>query len=240
MSQAVAGSHAPEIEPEWIWTLQASSQLLAVGSVFLLGASVLVVGADAIVAAAGPWSFLAYVSVVPGFILLNVLGVLFQLLGWYSLGEGSSRWTPMRAAFLASVVGFVIGAIVYVAVEVPHVGYFILFGGWLLIPFVAFAYGPIIIGHGTIFLVAFLRLRRDLRDPRLNLLVVGGAVLLALGSIGLSVHLWSLAGSSFPLWAFFLPGLTCFGYGLTAWALQQEYEQHRVRLGPQTNWPLRS
>src|SRR2546430_2037692 len=133
MSQAVAGSHAPEIEPEWIWTLQASSQLLAVGSVFLLGASVLIVGADAIVAAAGPWSFLAYVCVVPGVILLNVLG-----------------------------------------------------------------------------------------------------------SIGLSVHLWSLAGSSFPLWAFFLPGLTCFGYGLTAWALQQEYEQHRVRLGPQTNWPLRS
>src|SRR5256885_5658364 len=178
MSQAVAGSHAPEIEPEWIWTLQASSQLLAVGSVFLLGASVLIVGADAIVAAAGPWSFLAYVCVVPGFILLNVLGVLFQLLGWYSLGEGSSRWTPMRAAFLASVVGFVIGAIVYVAVEVPHVGYFILFGGWLLIPFVAFAYGPGILGPGAVFFLAFLRLRPDLRGPPANPLCVGGAGLL--------------------------------------------------------------
>ncbi|HEY6146920.1 MAG TPA: hypothetical protein VIZ69_04450 [Thermoanaerobaculia bacterium] len=237
MSEAVAGSHAPEIEPEWIWTLLGASRLLAIGSALLLAASLVIAGADAIIAAAGPWVFLAYLSVVPAFILLNVLGVLFHLLGWYSLSEGSSWWTPMRAAFLVSVVGFVIGVVVYVLVEVPAPGYFILFGGWLLIPFAAFAYGPVIIGHGTIFLLASLRLRAA---PRLSLLVVGAAVLLALGSVGLSVHLWSLAGSSFPLWTFLLPGLTCIGYGLTAWALQQEYEQHRVRLGPQTNWPFRS
>jgi len=225
-------SNPPDVGPEWIWVLLNASRLLAVGSGFLLLASVLVVAPEAIAyLGIGLYGFVGLLMIGFGFVILTVLGVLVHLVGWSALSEGASQSLPMRTMFFVSVGGFVASVIYALIVLVPAPGYFLLFGGWIIIPYTPIVYGPVVIAHAAIFLLGLERLRRG---PASHLIIVGSGVLVAIGIAGLSLQA-SITVFRFPSdVSLVLAGVTSVGYGLIAVGLQRHYEEARTPMTPES------
>src|SRR5437762_2288707 len=91
--------------------------------------------------------------------------------------------------------------------------------GWILLPFLPVVFGPVVIGHASVFLLATYRLRPL---HRFNLLLVGSATLLTLAVFGLFLYASSPGG--FPQWLP-LAGLMSLGYGFIFLELREEYDR---------------
>jgi len=214
-----AGPTAEDLEPESVWVFLTASKLFCTGSGFLLAASGLFVAGDLIVAASGYAAVLVGIALAFLALVLTVLGVLVHLLGWVALNEASTQSGPMRALYFLSIIGLVIGIIVFLWRDVPQPGFFLLFGGWILLPFLPVVFGPVVIGHASVFLLATYRLRPL---HRFNLLLVGSATLLTLAVFGLFLYASSPGG--FPQWLP-LAGLMSLGYGFIFLELREEYDR---------------
>ena len=214
-----AGPTAEDLEPESVWVFLTASKLFCTGSGFLLAASGLFVAGDLIVAASGYAAVLVGIALAFLALVLTVLGVLVHLLGWVALNEASTQSGPMRALYFLSIIGLVIGIIVFLWRDVPQPGFFLLFGGWILLPFLPVVFGPVVIGHASVFLLATYRLRPP---HRFNLLLVGSATLLTLAVFGLFLYASSPGG--FPQWLP-LAGLMSLGYGFIFLELREEYDR---------------
>jgi len=214
-----AGPTAEDLEPESVWVFLTASKLFCTGSGFLLAASGLFVAGDLIVAASGYAAVLVAIALAFLALVLTVLGVLVHLLGWVALNEASTQSGPMRALYFLSIIGLVIGVVVFLWRDVPQPGFFLLFGGWILLPFLPVVFGPVVIGHASVFLLATHRLRPL---HRFNLLLVGSATLLTLAVFGLFLYASSPGG--FPQWLP-LAGLMSLGYGFIFLELREEYDR---------------
>jgi hypothetical protein len=214
-----AGPPTEDLEPESVWVLLTASKLFCIGSVLLLAAAGLFLARDWLAVASGP----SWIAVAIGLsflvLVLTVLGVLVHLLGWVALNEASTQSWPMRLLYVLSIIGFVVGVVVFLWRDIPQPGLYLLFGGWIFIPFVPIIFGPVVTAHASLFLLATDRLRPT---RRFNLLLVGSVTLLALASLGLFLY------ASDPLaLSDWLPlaGLMSLGYGLIFLELRDEYDR---------------
>lgn len=221
-----------DVRVEWIWVMLQASWRLAVGSGILLAGAVLALGIGPILAASGPYALLVAIIAAFGIIPLIVGAVFLQAFGWVALADGSGETGPMRATFAVSLVGFVFGVILFL-VAVPSVGFFLLGGGWILMPFAPIVFGPVVVAHGVLYLLAWTRIRSPVDS--LNAMAIGGCLpLLTLGAVALALVLgavWRLEGPFFAVGPILLmAGLTSGGYGLLAFSLSGEYERRRQPL----------
>ena len=228
--------HAPWMatHPEWIWELRTAARLLTVGSGFLLAGSLLFRIA-LIVDVFGVFTPLAALLVAFSFIALTVIGVLVYAFAWVALNEGSKTAEGMRVAFASSIVVLALSVMFHLLAVPRNPGYFLLFGGWVFVPYVPFVFGPVAIVHGVLFLLG----TNFVWDPEADGLVVAGAIgLFAVAAVAsllqivLHLELW-LDGASYG-WGLTFAGLTAAAYGAIAWGLAREYESRRTPLG--RNW----
>lgn len=196
--------------------------MMALGSLcLLLGSALRILGFD-------PIGFI----VVP-FTVVTIVGFVLHLFGWVGLND-ASVWPAMRVTFAASLVGFVVGVIVFLA-TVPNFGFFLLFGGWVMLPYTPFVWAPVVIAHAVLFLHFYARLGSG--PP---LLLLGSFALASVAGIGLVFQIAFLpevAAAGFSAdsalrWLSVLAGLTAVGYGIAAYEFEAEYEQRGEALGP--------
>jgi hypothetical protein len=210
------------VEPEWIWMLLGASRRLAVASVSLL------VGAFFFLVRLDPFGFSFLVV-----LLATMAGFVLQLLGWAVLSDAAIS-SAMRVTFRSSLVGFAVG-IALILYLVPESGLFVLFGGWLLLPYMPFVFGPVAIAHAFLLYLFFVRLGS--KSPRL---IVASLGLAAVAVIGIVLQLGLVLQSpalgigdlSAPTWVIVFAGLASAGYGIAALEFQSEYENRQVHLAP--------
>lgn len=211
------------VEPEWIWLLRGASRFLTLGSVcLLLGGFVFILAIPFIPLGFGVWLLL----------IVTVAGFVLHLFGWVSLND-AAVWPAMRVTFFASLVGFAVGVATFLYL-VRGFGLVLLFGGWLLLPYMPIVWGPVAIAHAFLYLLFYDRL-----GSRAPLLVVGCLILAIVAGIGMFLQFAFVAGvpvfgweAGMANWVVFLPGLTSIGYCIGAVEFSSEYEQRRMPLGP--------
>jgi hypothetical protein len=188
-------------EPEWIWLLFRANRMLGLGSVSLLAGTffLLLRGID-------PIGFsLAAV------IFATVVALVLQLMGWVALNEAAAR-PLMRVIFISSLVGPAVG-IAITLLDVPNPGLFLFFGGWLILPYLPFVFGPAAIAHAILYGIVYARL-----GSRPSILVAGLALVVVV-----------VIGIAFEI---AIAGFTCVGYGIATQAFKSEYLSRRVHLSP--------
>lgn len=170
-----------DVEPEWVWVLLSSTKLLTVGSLLLLAGPLSILGLGRFPSVFWVYGFLVIAFLVYGLYILiltflgafvlTVIGVLSHLTAWAGLSESADLTRSMRLAFRLSIVGFVAG-VLFVTIQTPSPGLFLLFGGWIWFPFLPIVYGPVVIAHAILFLLA----SGKIRPPYRRHLVAGSAI----------------------------------------------------------------
>jgi hypothetical protein len=217
--EPVLGPSTEDLGPESVWVFLTASRWFCIGSGFLLAAAGFLLAGDFIVASSGIIAVMVAIGLSYLVLVLTVLGVVVHAVGWIALNEASTQSWPMRALFFLSLIGLVTGVAVFLWRDVPQPGLFLLFGGWILLPFLPIVFGPVAIGHASVFLLATERLQPP---RRFNLLLVGVVTLLVLAVFGLFLYASNPSGS---LEWIPLTGLMSLGYGFIFLELREEYDR---------------
>ena len=186
---------AAPLETSDAQVLRSGAALLATGSALLL--VLWIVGTLGLVG----WGGGALVLLLIGF------AILFHGAAWAQLGRGSWARPATRILFLGSVASFVVGLLT-LPWTLPPPRYATL--AWsLFFPYIPSVFGPVVLFHAALFLVASEALRSPQSFP---LVWLGVGILAAVAGVGLAMQYAFLAVNSVPFWFDALGGLTVFGY----------------------------
>ncbi len=204
--------------------------MFTLGSGFLFTAG-LSFFASPLVARAGAYAFLVAIGLGFFFILAIGLAIVCYVFAMHLLADLTRNHLLARVLFGASVAGLVGGFIVYTLPIQQSVGFLLLFG-WLLLPFVPWIFGPVVVAHGLIFAL----IPRPQPKGAGSLPFLAGCVFLitfpiiAIVAQSAGLALDPLAQSN-PF-GLLLAGLTGVGYLLIRLGLGIEYEETRLHLQP--------
>ena len=208
------------------------NEMFAVGSGFLFAAG-LSVFASPLLARAGAYAFLVFIGLLFFFILAIGLAIVFFVFAMHLLADLTRNHLLPRVLFGASIAALVGGFIIYTLPIQQSVGFVLLFG-WLLLPFVPWIFGPVVMAHGFIFaLMPRLQPKGAGFAPFLSgcvFLITFPIVAIVAQSVGLA---YDPIAPSNPL-GLLLAGLTGVGYFLVRLGLGIEYED--IRLPLQRGW----